>query len=289
MDGIGLQDALVSLITGLRATLRTELTSIWLPIQIGLIVAAVVASVALAAIIRRKFDLASATEGWPHYIRMAVRAITDNFGVLVFIFLATVARAALEAAAESPRVYLIDVGINLATAWVVIAIVAGLIRNPYANRAVAIAAWTIAALSILGLFDATVAALDARGIVIGGVRVTPLLLVKTSVLLLVALWAALALSNFLVRRVQELPELEPPVQNLIGTSIRVAVLAIAVVVVLSWVGIDLSVLAVLTGAVSPTSARATSRSTPGRAARCWCRTRISSPSASSTGPIPTTG
>jgi small-conductance mechanosensitive channel len=249
MDAVGLQDALVALIAGIRATLRTELTSIWLPVQLGAILVAAVVAWAVGAGVRRKFDLVSATMGWPPYLRLAIRALIANFGVLVFICIAGLARAGIEAGAEHPRTYLLDVAVNLATAWVVIAILASLIRNPYVNRVVAVSAWTVAALSILGLLDATADALNARGIVLGGVRVTPLLVLKTTALLLVALWAAVAVSNVLVRRVQDLPDLTPAIRNLAGTLIRVAVMTVAVVVVLSSVGIDLSVLAVFTGAI----------------------------------------
>jgi small-conductance mechanosensitive channel len=249
MDSIDVQGALASLVISLRAALQTELTSIWLPVQLGAIVVAAILAIAAGALVRRRFDLVSATMGWPAALRLVARAVSDNFGVLVFIFLVTVIRAAIEAAAVHPRSYLLSVAINLATAWVVIAILASMIRNRYANRLVAVSAWTIAALSIVGLLDATIAALDARGIVVGGVRVTPLLVLKTTALLLLALWAAIAFSNFLVRRVQEWPELTPAIQNLAGSLIRVTVMTIAVVIVLSWVGIDLSVLAVFTGAI----------------------------------------
>jgi len=249
MDADDLQAALVTLIASIRAALRTELYSIWLPVQLGAIAAAAIVAVVVVAIVRRRFDLVSATMGWPAYLRLAVRALTENFGVLAFIFVVGVTRAGIEAWATHPRTYLLDIAINLGTAWVAIAILASLIRNPLINRVVAVTAWTIAALSIVGLLDATVAMLDARAIAIGGLRVTPLLVLKTAALLLVALWAATALGNFLSRRVQDVPELTPSIRPLIGTLIRITVMTVAVVVVLSSVGIDLSVLAVFTGAI----------------------------------------
>ena len=84
---------------------------------------------------------------------------------------------------------------SLATAWVVIALVAGLIRNQFVYRLVAVSAWTIAALGVLGLLQPTMTALDSIAIVIGGLRVTPLLVIKTSVLLMLTLWAANAASD----------------------------------------------------------------------------------------------
>src|SRR5882757_9256739 len=249
MDPDDIQNALTALITTIRTTLRSELTSIWLPIQLGTIAALAIAAIGIGAIVRRRFDLTAATMGWPAYLRLAARALTDNFAVLIFILLIMVTRAGLDAGFSHARTYLLGVASNLATAWVVIAILASLIRNHFINRIVAVTAWTIAALSILGLLDNTAAALDSRALMIGGIRVTPLLILKTSALLMIAIWAATAASNFLERRMQATPDLTPSVQVLLGKLIRIAMMAIAIIVVLSVSGIDLSVLAVFTGAI----------------------------------------
>jgi small-conductance mechanosensitive channel len=249
MEANGLQDTLDALVTTLRVTLRTELSSAWLSIQFGAIALAALAAWACAALIRRRFDLVSATMGWPAYLRALVRALVDNFGVLAFIVSVSVVRTAIRTWAEHPRTYILGIAADLATAWVVIALVASLIRNPFINRLVAVTAWTIAALSILGLLDDTVAALDARAIVIGGLRITPLLVLKTAVLLAVAMWAATTASNFLDRRVQHIAGLTPSIQVLLGKLIRIGVMTAAIVVVLGAAGIDLSVLAVFTGAI----------------------------------------
>lgn len=249
MEANGLDETLNSLVTTLRMTLRTELTSVWLPIQFGLIAFAALAAWGTALAIRRRFDLVSATMGWPAYLRVLVRALIDNAGVLIFMFVLGVIRSAVRAWALHPRTYILGIAVNLATAWVVIALATSLIRNQFINRLVAVSAWTIAALSILGLLDDTVAALDSRAIAIGGLRVTPLLILKTVVLLAVALWAATATSNFLDRRVQHVAGLTPSIQVLLGKLIRIGVMTTAIVIVLSAAGIDLSVLAVFTGAI----------------------------------------
>src|ERR1039457_7293521 len=57
------------------------------------------------------------------------------------------------------------------------------------------------------------------------------------------------MSNFLESRVQTFSDLTPSIQVLIGKLIHIALLTIAIVVVLSSMGIDLSVLALFSGAV----------------------------------------
>jgi small-conductance mechanosensitive channel len=249
LDTAGLQDALTGLLLTLRLTLRTELTSVWLPIQFGAIALSAFAAWGCAAMIRRRFDLVAVTMGWPAWLRVLMRALIDNFGVLAFMLILGLVRTAIRAWVLHPRTYILGMAVDLATAWVVIALAASVIRNPFINRLVAVTSWTIAALSILGLLDETVAALDSRAIFVGGIRVTPLLILKTAVLLSVALWAATATSNFLDRRVQHVGGLTPSIQVLLGKLIRIGVMTAAIVVVLSAAGIDLSVLAVFTGAI----------------------------------------
>jgi small-conductance mechanosensitive channel len=249
MDTEGLESALETLFTTIRQTLRVQLTSPWLPIQLGIVLVAILIALATAALIRRRFDLVSATMGWPPYMRGAARRLLNETTTLVFILIVSVVRVGIRTWIEHPRTYILYIAVNLATAWIVVNILAGLIHNKLINRVVAVTAWTIAALSILGLLDDTVDALDSRAILIGGLRVTPLLVLKTSALLLVALWAAYAASNFFDRRVQALPELTPSIRILLGKLIRIAMISLAVVIVLGAVGIDLSVLAVVGGAV----------------------------------------
>jgi small-conductance mechanosensitive channel len=249
MDTQALEAALATFNAGLRLTLRTQLTSVWLPIQLGII--ALVAAVAwgIAAVFRKRIDLVSATMNWPPYLRLAVRAVMSHFGTLVFILLLSVIRASMRASMDRPRTYLLLVAIDLATAWVVINIAAGLIRNQFVNRVVAVSAWTIAALSILRLLDPIIAGLDSVTLNIGGLRITPLLILKTSALMVLTVWAAIAASNFLDRRVRTFSDLTPSIQVLLSKLIRIALLTFAIMIVLGSAGIDLSVLAIFTGAI----------------------------------------
>jgi small-conductance mechanosensitive channel len=226
-----------------------EFTSIWLPIQLGLILLAIIISAGLGALVRRRIDFVSLAMGWPPILRRGLRKIAHNFGTIIFLLLMLSMRAAMLASTLPPRSYLLAVAAKLATAWVVISLFAGLIRNQFVYRVVAISAWTIAALSILDLLEPVSSTLDSMAIVLGGLRITPLLVLKTSVLLLVTLWAAVAASDFFDKRVQSATDLTPSIQVLIGKLIRLFLIAISVMIVLSSVGIDLSALALFSGAV----------------------------------------
>jgi small-conductance mechanosensitive channel len=226
-----------------------ELSSLRLMSQLGLILLAAVIGTIAATLIRRRVDFTALTLGWPLFLQTAARLVLANLGTIIFVLVVLFMQAAIVSFAVTGRFYLLGVAVSLATAWVVIALVAGLIRNQFVYRLVAVSAWTIAALSILGLLTPTMAALDSFGFVIGGLRVTPLLVIKTSVLLMLTLWAANAASDFLDRRVRSSADLTPSIQVLIGKLIRLLLITFAILIVLSTVGIDLSALAFFSGAV----------------------------------------
>src|SRR5258708_28737053 len=112
-----------------------------------------------------------------------------------------IARIVMLEATWPSRSYLIEVGAKLAFAWIVIGLVTSVIRNEFIVRLVSLSAWLVAALSILGQLDPTIEALDSVSVVLGGLRLTPLLLIKLGVLLAVALWLTNIASNFVESRI----------------------------------------------------------------------------------------
>ncbi len=226
-----------------------EFSSLRLLLQLGLIALAAIIGTVSARLIHRRLDLGALTLGWPPLLQKLARVVFANVATIIFVIVIALMRVAMVSLTVPARSYLLGVAAALATAWVVIALVAGMIRNQFVYRLVSISAWTLAALSILGLLQPTMVALDSVGILIGGVRVTPLLVIKTTVLLMLTLWAAHAASDFLDRRVRRTADLTPSIQVLIGKLIRLVLIAFAILIALSTVGIDFSALALFSGAV----------------------------------------
>ena len=168
----------------------------------------------IAAIVRKRFDLVSATMDWPPYLRLAVRTVISISAPSPSFVLLSVTRIGIRASFDRPRTYLLGVAINLATAWVVINIAASLIHNQFVNRVVAVSAWTIAALSILRLLDPIVrrsirSRLDRR--IADHAAAGP----QDPALMLLTVWAAIAASNFMDRRMRGFPDLTPSIQVLL--------------------------------------------------------------------------
>ena len=242
-------DEILEALTTAWTAMAAKVATIWVPIQLGLIALAALAGWGVAVLIRKRVDFAKLTASWPVYLRIAALTAVKNLGIIAAIVLLVSIYAGMRAATLPSRSYLVGVAGNLATAWVVIAILASVIHNQLVNRLVSIAAWSITALSILGLLDPVEDALDSAGVAIGGLRITALVALKATVLLLLALWAATSTSNFLDRRLRSYADLTPSIQVLLGKLARIALITFAVLVVLSSVGIDFSALAVFSGAV----------------------------------------
>jgi len=144
---------------------------------------------------------------------------------------------------------LLRITVSLLTAWIVIRLTSGLVRDPAWARYIAVVAWSIAALSIVGLLDGAIAVLDGLSVTVGGIRVSALLIIKGVISLAVLLWAAVLLSGVLERRITQSPTMTPAAQVLFAKLLKIVLFTIAIVVALNSVGIDLTAFAVLGGAI----------------------------------------
>lgn len=237
------------MIVGAARSVGAEITSPWFYTQFGIILAGAGLALAAAAAIRSRYDASSLAMGWPAPLRLFVRVLLSSSGTVVFAILMIATRVTMRLSTWPSRSYLIAVAAALALAWLVIRFATSLIRNEFVVRIVSVTAWVVAALSILGLLDDVVAALDSVSLMAGTLRVTPLLLIKVGVFLAVALWLSNVVSKFLEVRIARSHDLTPTVQVLLIKLVRLLLMIVAVVVVMGAAGIDLSAFAIFSGAV----------------------------------------
>ena len=226
-----------------------EVTSPWFYLQLGLILAAAGIAFGVGAAVRSRIDMTSLGMGWPAPLRLFLRVLVSSASTAAFAILMIVARGVMLASTWPSRSYLLEISAKLAVAWLIIRLVTSVIRNEFVVRVVSLAAWLVAALSIIGQLDPTLDALDSVAIVLGGLRLTPLLLIKLGVLLAVALWLANIASKFLEARITQSRDLTPSIQVLLVKMMRLALMILAIAIVMSAVGINLSALAIFSGAV----------------------------------------
>jgi small-conductance mechanosensitive channel len=225
-----------------------EVASPWFYLQLGLILAGAGIAYAVGAAIRSRIDMNLLATGWPAPLRHFVRVLVVNASTLAFAIVMIIARVVMWHSTWPSRSYLLVVSAKLALAWLMIRLLTSVISNEFIVRLVSLSAWLIAALSILGQLDPTIETLDSVSVVLGGLRLTPLLLIKLGVLLVIALWLTNVASNFIESRITRSTDLTPSIQVLLVKMVRLGLMIFAVAVVMSAVGINLSALAIFSGA-----------------------------------------
>jgi small-conductance mechanosensitive channel len=229
-------------------SLGAEVTSPWFYLQLGLVLAGAGVALAAGVGIRSRVDLASLGMTRPAALRQFMRVMVGSASTAIFAVLMVLARTVMVMLTWPSRSYLISVAANLALAWLVIRLVTSVIRSPLIVRSVSLSAWVVAALSIVGQLSPVIDALDSVSVVLGGLRLTPLLLIKLGALLVIALWLTNLFSNFVEARITQSGELTPSLQVLLIKMIRMCLMIFAVAVAMSAVGINLSALAIFSGA-----------------------------------------
>ncbi len=244
---IDLNEAVEAVQSGLRS-IGAEVASPWFYLQFGLILVAAGIAWAAHAAIRSRVDMSSLAMGWPLALRHFARLMVRGAPTAIFAILMIVARVIMWHTTWPSRSYLIVVAAKLALAWLAIRLITSVIRNAFIVRVASLTAWTVAALSILGQLDSAIDALDSYAVVLGDLRLTPLLLIKAGALVIFAVWLTNIAANFAESRINRSTDLTPSVQVLLVKMIRMGLMVVAVAIALGAVGINLSALAVFTGA-----------------------------------------
>lgn len=165
--------------------------------------------------------------------------------VLVWVAMAT-ARAA-----QWP-LDVLEIAATLVTAWIAIRLVSQLVRNAVWATLFTWTAWTIAALSILGLLDPMIRLLDSAAITFGsdpGLRISLYTVAKSTLALVVLLTLAIYLTGLLESRIRTSRSLSPSLQVLFAKSLKIVLVTLAVLIAVRSLGIDLTALAVMGGAI----------------------------------------
>jgi len=145
--------------------------------------------------------------------------------------------------------HIMTIVVSLLTAWIVIRVTSGLVRDPVWSKVIALTAWTIAALNMINMLDPTIEFLDSQHVVLGELRLSALTVIEGIITLAVFLWVALTISNILDGRIRASTNLSPSIKVLFGKSLKIILMTIAVLAALTNVGIDMTAFAVFGGAI----------------------------------------
>lgn len=218
-------------------------------IQLGMIAILILPALLLARRIKPHLEeRARGIKGMPGLLRF-VSAFLSRLDSLFFVILLGVAYVTTSIVAWPESNYLIYVAMLLTGALLVISVVVHGMRNRLLRRLFGFCAWLYVAAAVLGVVDDTAAMLDSAGFNVGDIRISILSVLKTSLLLAVALWTSLALGNYFDRKIQDVEDLTPSLRALFGKVTRITLIVMAASIALSGLGVDLTALTVLSGAV----------------------------------------
>ena len=190
-----------------------------------------------------------AREGWPMWRIRWLVVLHKRLRGIIFVTLIWIVIFLMREVTWDSRSYHLTIVAKLATAWLIVAFTTRLIANQLLRKIVRYGAWTWVTLSILGLMDAVSNLLDSIGFSIGDIRISLLLILK-AVLILGVLWfAARLLSRTARSRITGNADVSPSIQVLAVKAMQLLFYGIAVYVGLKTIGIDLTGLAVLSGAI----------------------------------------
>ncbi len=144
---------------------------------------------------------------------------------------------------------LIRILASLLNAWILVHLFSKLVRDPLWSKIFATIAWTTAALYILRLLNPTIVLLDGIAVNFGDARLSVYMMIKGLILLVLLLWTASAVTMFVQSRVSKSKVFTPSMQTLIGQGVRILLLFGAVMLAMNAIGVDLTALAVFSGAV----------------------------------------
>ncbi|MDO6588763.1 mechanosensitive ion channel family protein [Loktanella sp. D2R18] len=217
-----------------------------LGIALGLFVLAHVLRAALGPRIRAWM---AARENWPKWRIRILVVINQRLRAIFFVALIWLTIFVMREVTWNSRSYLLGIIGTLAFAWLAVVFATRLIKSPLLRKTVRYGAWTYVSLRILGLLAPTERLLNSAGFTVGEIRFSMLLLVQSLVILGVLISVARFFTATTANRVRANPDISPSMQVLIIKGLQIVIYSAAFYFGVQALGIDLTGLAVLSGAI----------------------------------------
>ena len=222
----------------------------WSLYQVGIIIGLWVAATILARIFGPHLHNWMRTrEGWPKWRMRFLVMMHRRLRLIFMVLLIWPVYLVMQEVTWPSRSYLIGVMASLATAWLFIAIITRLIGNAFLRGIVRYAAWTWVTLSILGLTEDTIQILDSAAVNMGEMRLSVWMVLQAIAVIALLMFLARFVSTTSASRIRSNKDISPSMQVLAVKVIQILLYGAAFFIGLRAVGVDLTGLAVLSGAI----------------------------------------
>ncbi|WP_300379284.1 mechanosensitive ion channel domain-containing protein [Henriciella sp.] len=138
---------------------------------------------------------------------------------------------------------------SLLNAWIVVRFITANMKEGFWQTAIAVLAWTVAALYILRLLGPVTDALNAAAFTVAGVKITILRIITSVFIAVVALWIGRVAGDAAQSQLKSSKSLNPSMAGLLGQVLKVSFMTAAILFAISSLGVDLTALAVFGGAL----------------------------------------
>lgn len=137
----------------------------------------------------------------------------------------------------------------LGAAWIGIGLASALLREKFWAESVALVAYLVTGIFGLALVEDSIRLLEGMSFSVGSVTISAWGILAGIIAFAFTLWIGLAVSRIIEGRVKTIPKLSASLKVLIAKIVRIVSIFIATVIAVSSMGVDLSALTVLGGAV----------------------------------------
>jgi small-conductance mechanosensitive channel len=222
----------------------------WSAYQLAIaLVLLLLAHLAARLLAPRLRDWLRSREGWPKWRMRAMVIVHRRLGALSFVALIWPTVWIMREVTWPSRSYLLDIIGQLALAWLVIAVLSRLVRNRFLRQVLRLGVWGWVALSILGLTGDARDLLDSAAVELGETRFSLWLLLQAVVVVTALLMGARFLALSSSTSIRRNDDISPSMQVLLIKLLQVLLYTTAFFIGLRAVGVDLTGLAFLSGAI----------------------------------------
>lgn len=190
-----------------------------------------------------------ARAGWDKWKLRIIIQIKRRLGLICFAVIAGLIYQIMQQLTWPSRSYLIGLGATLAIVWAAIGLAGGVIRNHTLRRLVLWGLWIYATFHLIGLGDEASLFLDDIGISYGDHRITLLKILTAAIIIGVFFAGARLISQTTSARIRRNEDISPSMQVLVVKALQVILYGLAFFIGINALGLDLTGLAVLSGAI----------------------------------------
>jgi small-conductance mechanosensitive channel len=246
-------DQIISIGGDLVAQLQVFLIGMlrpWNLYQVGIILALLALAHLLRATLGPRIrDWMGTRQNWPKWRMRILVVIHQRLRAIFFVAMLWLVILIMREITWPSRSYFLTVVGTLAFAWLAIVFATRLIKSQSLRRIIRYGAWAYVTLLILDLLEPAEHILDRAGFTIGDIRFSLLLLLQALVILGVLITMARFFTATTAQRVRANEDISPSMQVLIVKGVQIAFYGAAFFLGVRALEIDLTGLAVLSGAI----------------------------------------